>query len=175
MRARSRPSRSTPVAVVSEAGAARVARAPVTLFQVPFAAVMDGHDLAMLAGALDMSTTLRSKATTLRSQATTLRSEGETGQNDLGFARLDLFSGLFLKRSIVQGEWVLKAMTWGHPGPQAVHGWHVEAAAAAHRLDPTVRAPDRAADTAPGIPTCHVGRASNRRLSRFRRRLVGVS
>jgi len=172
MRARSR---STPVAVVSEAGAARVARAPVTLFQVPFAAVMDGHDLAMLAGVLDMSTTLRSKATTLRSQAATLRSEGETRENDLGFARLDLFSGLFLKRSIVQGEWVLKAMTWGHPGPQAVHGWHVAAAAAAHRLDPTVRAPDRAADTAPDIPTCHVGRASNRRLSPFRRRLVGVS
>ncbi|HET6864430.1 MAG TPA: hypothetical protein VFH80_00840 [Solirubrobacteraceae bacterium] len=150
----------------SEAGAPQGARVPVTLFEVSFAAAMDGDDLAMLAGALDMSTTLRS---------TTLRSKGDPRENDLGFARLDHFSGLFLKRGIVEGEWVLKAMTWGHPGPQAVHGWHVTAAAAARRLDPTVKTPDRAPDTAPDLPDRHVGRASNRRLSRFRRRLVGVS
>ena len=133
----------------------------MTLFEVSFAAAMDGHDLAMLAGALAMSTTPRSK--------------GDPRENHLGFARLDHFSGLFLKRSTVGGEWVLRAMTWGHPGPEAVHGWHVAAAAAAQRLDPTVKAPDRAADPAPDLPTRHVGRASNRRLSRFRRRLVGVS
>jgi hypothetical protein len=133
----------------------------VTLFEVPFAAAMGGHDLAMLAGELDMSTTPRSK--------------GDPRENHLAFARLDHFSGLFLNRSTVEGEWVLKAMTWGHPGPQPIHGWHVAAAAAAQRLDPTVKAPDRAADTAPDIPTRHVGSASNRRLSRFRRRLVGVS
>jgi hypothetical protein len=160
-RSLSPPSRPTSVAVLTEAGAPRGARAPVTLFEVSFAAAMDGDDLAMLAGALAMSTTLRSN--------------GDPRQNDLGFARLDHFSGLFLRRSTVEGEWVLKAMTWGHPGPHAVHGWHVAAAAAAQRLDPTVKAPDRAADTAPDLPTRHVGRASNRRLSRFRRRLVGVS
>jgi hypothetical protein len=147
--------------ILSEAGASRGARVPVTLFEVSFAAVMDGHDLAMLAGALDMTTTPRSK--------------GDPRENDLAFARLDHFSGLFLERSIVEGQWVLKGMTWGHPGPQPVHEWHVVAAAAAQRLDSTVKAPERAAATALDVPNHYVGRASNRRLSRFRRRLVGVS
>lgn len=152
---------SSPVAVLSDAGAPQGPHGAVTLFEVPFAAAMDGHDLAVLAGALDMSTTLSS--------------ERDSRERELGFARLDHFSGLFLKQRLVEGEWVLKAMTWGHPGPQAIHGWHVAAAAAARRLDPTVKAPDRAAVTGPDIPTRHVGRASNRRLSGFRRRLVGVS
>ncbi len=149
------------MAVLSEAGASPGTPVPVTLFEIPFAAAMDGHDVTVLAGALDLSTTLRAK--------------GDAHGSNLGFARLDHFSGLFLKRSPVEGEWVLQATTWGHPGPQAVHGWQVAAAAAAQRLDPTVKAPARAPDTAPAIPDRHVGRASNRRLSRFRRRLAGVS
>jgi hypothetical protein len=149
------------MAILSEAGVPREAGVAVTLFEVTFAAAMDDHDLAVLGGALDMSTTLRSNK--------------DASEHDFGFARLDHFSGLFLKRGTVEGKWVLKAMTWGHPGRQAVHRWHVAAAAAARRVDPSVKAPDRAADTAPDIPVGHVGRASNKRLSRFRRRLVGVS
>jgi hypothetical protein len=149
------------MATHSEAGGAPPARVPVTLFQVTFTAAMDGEDLAVLAGALDMPTTLRSGR--------------DASERDLGFARLDHFSGLFLRRGTVEGDYVLQAVTWGHPGREAIHRWHVAAAAAARQLDPSVKAPDRAANTAPPISVGHVGRSSNRRMSRLRRRLVGVS
>ena len=148
------------MALLFEADPSRSARSPVTLFEVPFAAAMDDHDVASLAGALALSTAPRSK--------------GSGRKDNLGFARLDHFSGLFLQRNAVEGQWILRAQTWGRPGPQAIHGWHVAAAMAARRLDPTVNIPDRAPDTARAVQGRHVGRASNRRLSRFRRRLVGV-
>jgi hypothetical protein len=137
------------------------ARAAVTLFGVTFTTAMSEDDLAVLARVLDLSTNVRSKK---------LPREG-----DLGFARLDRSSGLFLKRTAVEGQWILEAQTWGHPAPRTVHGWHVLAAGAAHQLDQTVSFPARLHDSGPELPGRLVGRASNRRLSRLRRRLVGIS
>jgi hypothetical protein len=137
-------------------------KAPETrLFGVTFTTAMGDRDLALLAGALDLSTGVRSSA--------------NPREGDLGFARLDYASGLFLKRTAVQGQWILEARTWGHPTAHTVHGWHVRAAGAAHQLDPAVDPPDRLPEVVPEIPGHLVGHASNRRLSRLRRRLVGIS
>jgi hypothetical protein len=140
---------------------ARTSVAGVRLFGVTFKTAMGDHDLALLARALDLSTSVRSK--------------GSPREDDLGFARLDHSSGLFLKRTAVEGQWILEAQTWDHPAAQTVHGWHVRAAGAAHQLDQTVSFPARLQDSSPEIAGHLVGRASNRRLSRLRRRLVGIS
>jgi hypothetical protein len=133
----------------------------VDLFEVTFATAMDDGDLGRLARTLDLSTNIRSKA--------------RPRDDDLGFARLDHASGAFLTRSAVDGHWRLQARTWGRPAARTVHGWHVLIAEAARLLDPTVTPPERLVDDLPVIPDQLVERAANRRLSRIRRRLVGLS
>jgi hypothetical protein len=141
------------------------ARAPVhgaiTLFTVAFATEMTERHLAVLARELDLSTNLRLK--------------GRPPRDDLGFARLDHHSGLFLKRSPVEGQWLLQARTWGDPAPDAVHRWHVLAAGAAHQLDATVTPPERMRRSAPAVLDRRLEPAGNTRLGRFRRALVGLS
>ena len=131
------------------------------LFGVTFMSAMTEGDLLLLARGLDLSTGVRSA--------------GHPREDDLGFARLDYASGLFLKRTAVEGQWTLEAHTWAHPAAHTVHGWHVRAAGAAHQLDPAVALPDRLPEIVPEIPGRLVGHASNKRLSRLRRRLVGIS
>jgi hypothetical protein len=136
-------------------------QAAETLFEVSFATAMDDHDLAVLARGLDLYTNPRTKAS--------------PHDEDLGFARLDYASGVFLRRSTIEGEWILQARTWGHPAATTVHGWHVLATEVARQLDPTVSVPDRTPATASLIPDRRVGRAANSRMADFRRRLVGLS
>lgn len=138
----------------------RPASGAVTLFEVPFATAMSNHDLVLLARTLDLST--RVHPVTLPRHQTP------------GLARLDHFSGLFLKRGVVEGEWSLEARTWGHPTEQRVHEWHLLAAGAAHQLDPKVPLPGRRHADSSEIPDVPLGRAANKRLARIRRRLGGV-
>src|SRR5581483_1341026 len=136
------------------------------LFEVPFASAMSDHDLALLARMLDLWT---------RVQPTTHSRHDAARRHDTpGFARLDHYSGLFLKRSVVEGEWLLQARTWGHPAAQSVHEWLVLAAGAAGQLDPTVTPPERLDAGAREISDHPLGRAGNKRLARLRRRLVGL-
>lgn len=136
------------------------ARGAVTLFEIPFVTGMNSRDLALLARTLDLSTRMHPVT----------RPRHDTP----GLARLDHCSGLFLKRGVPEGRWSLEARTWGHPPAQSVHAWHVLAAGAAHQLDPTVPLPKRL-HTDPSEPQDRpVGRAANQRLSRIRRRLVGL-
>jgi hypothetical protein len=136
------------------------------LFEVPFASVMSDRDLARLALMLGLSTRIEP----------TIRPRHDTAprHHTPGFARLDHHSGLFLKRGVVDGEWQLEARTWGRPAAQSVHEWHVLAAGAARKLDPTVALPERLDAGAPEISDRPVGRAANKRLARIRRRLVGL-
>gem|GEM_PF-1183300 len=136
------------------------------LFDVPFASVMSDYDLALLARMLDLSTRVQS---TSRS-----RHHAARRHDTPGFARLDHYSGLFLKRGVVEGEWLLEARTWGHPAAQSVHEWHVLAAGAARALDPTVTSPEPLDAGALEIPSRPLGRAANKRFARVRRRLVGL-
>ena len=136
------------------------------LFEVLFASLMRDRDLALLALMLNLST---------RAQPA-IRSRHDTPprHDTPGFARLDHYSGLFLKRGVVEGQWLLEARTWGRPAAQSVHEWHVLAAGAARALDPTVTAPERLDAGAHEIPNLPLGRAANKRLARVRRRLVGL-
>ncbi len=136
------------------------------LFEVPFASVMSDRDLARLAGSLDLST---------RPQPT-IRPHRDRGPrpDTPGFARLDHYSGLFLRRGAVDGKWLLEARTWGRPAAQSIHEWHVLAAGAARALDPTVTLPERLDSGERVIPDLPLGRAANKRLARIRRRLVGL-
>lgn len=137
------------------------ARRSVTLFEVPFTTAMSDLDLALLTRTLDLST----------------RMNAVTGarQDTPGHMRLDQQSGLFLKRGAIEGDWSLKARTWGHPAAQAVHEWHVLAAGAAHQLDPQVLAPERVHTNSPETEDLPVGLANNKRFARVRRRLLGVA
>ncbi len=157
--------RRPPPSVEPPSLSAPISRRPVggavTLFEIPFTTAMGNHDLALLVRKLDLST--RVHPVTLPLQETP------------GPARLDHYSGLFLKRGVVEGEWSLEARTWGHPPAESVHQWHVLAAGAAHQLDPRVPLPERLHADTPEIPDIPVGWASNRRLARIRRRLVGIS
>ena len=137
------------------------------LFEVPFASVMSDRDLALLARMLDLSTRIEP----------TIRPRHDTAprHHTPGFARLDHYSGLFLKqRDKVNGEWLRLAQTWGRPAAQSVHEWHVLAAGAARKLDPTVAPPERLDAGAREISDRPVGRAANKRLAQIRRRLVGL-
>jgi hypothetical protein len=136
------------------------------LFEVPFASVMSDDDLALLAGRLALSTHVQS---TIRPGRDASRRH-ETP----GFARLDHYSGLFLQRGVAEGNWMLQARTWGQPPALSVHEWHVLAAGAARELDPAVSVPERVRSGAREITCYPVGHAANRRLARFRRRLVGL-
>jgi hypothetical protein len=132
----------------------------VALFEVPFATAMTALDLARLTLELDLSAPPRSPAS--------------SDDAHLAYARLDHFSGLFLKRSVADGQWVLQARTWGHPAAAAVHGWHVRSAQAARQLDPMVSLPDRLPDDSPAVADLRVEPGANTRVARMRRRLVGL-
>jgi hypothetical protein len=136
------------------------------LFEVPFATALTDLDLALLARTLDLS---------LRNPPMTGPRSAARRHDAPGFVRLDHYSGLFLRRGAVEGEWLLQARTWGHPAAQAVHGWHVLAAGAARELDPAVTVPRRLEPDVREIVDRPLGRAANKRLARFRRRLVGLS
>jgi hypothetical protein len=154
--------RSTPVhpARVDEPTSGPPVRGGTTLFEVPFASPMSDLDLALLARTLDLSTRRHAKMHPRR--------------NSPGFARLDHHSGLFLELRAAEGQWMLQARTWGHPAPQSVHEWHVLAAGAAHRLDPTVTLPEPLSPTSAEIPDRPLGQAANKRLARIRRHMVGL-
>ncbi len=134
-------------------------RGATTLFQVPFASGMSDPNVALLVRTLDLTTHMYPKPG--RSPAP-------------GVVRLDHFSGLFLERGAEEGQWVLEARTWGHPAPENVHEWLVLAAGAAHLLDPTVMFPERLPAVPPEYPMRPVGRAANKRLAGFRRRITGL-
>lgn len=130
------------------------------LFEVPFTSAMGDADLALLARLLDLSTHMYPK---MRPDPTSP-----------GVGRLDHFSGLFLERGVAKGQWMLEARTWGKPAPQTVHGWHVLVAQAARQLDPRVPLPERLPDPERETPDRPLGPAANKRLARFRRRIVGL-
>ena len=130
------------------------------LFQVPFTSAMGDSDLAVLAHLLDLSTHMYPKM--------------RPDPNSPGVARLDHFSGLFLERGAEKGRWVLEARTWGNPACRSVHEWEVIVAQAARLLDPRVPLPERLPDSQRATPDRPLGRAANRRLARFRRRLLGL-
>jgi hypothetical protein len=138
----------------------REASAGRTLFEIPFSSHMTDHDSALLARLLDMTTRLHPKMA--------------PRHDSPGLARLDHYSGLFLKRGEIEGDWTLEARTWGQPTAQSAHDWQVLAAGAAHRLDPNVILPERLTASSAEIPDRPVGRAANKRLARVRRRLAGV-
>jgi hypothetical protein len=159
-----RPSRDE--ARPQPASASPVRQSGEVLFEVPFASVMSDDDLALLAGRLALST---------RVQPTTRPGRDAARRHETpGFVRLDHYSGLFLQRGAAEGNWLLQARTWGHPAALSVHEWHVLAAGAARELDPAVTVPERVRSAAREIPCHPVGRAANKRLARFRRRLVGL-
>lgn len=130
------------------------------LFRVSFVGAMSDCDLALLARLLDLSTHMYPKM--------------HPDPNSPGVARLDHFSGLFLNRGAVAGQWVLEARTWGHPAPQSVHEWTLLATWAARQLDPSVTLPRRLPAIAPEIPTHPVARFATRPLARIRRHIVGL-
>ncbi len=140
-------------------------RSGKALFEVPFTSTLTDDELALLAVRLDLSTL---------PQPLTGPRKAARRQDTPGFARLDHYSGLFLRRAAVEGKWLLEARTWGHPAAQTVHGWHVLATGAARELDPAVTVPERFEPDAGEIVDRPVGRAANKRLAGFRRRLVGL-
>lgn len=131
------------------------------LFQISFASAMGPRDLGGLRLALDLSTNPRSDVT--------------HAGDCLGFARLDHYSGVFLTRGATEDHWLLQARTWGRPAADTVHGWQVLAGGAAQALDPAVILPARSPVSRPEPPDRRVGAAANKRLTAFRRRLVGLS
>lgn len=132
----------------------------VTLFEVPFTSAMGEGELSRLSRASDLSMRLHPPA--------------QDRHESPGLARLDHFSGLFLKRGVNEGEWKLEGLTWGSPTAHSVHEWHVLAAGAARRLDPTVTFPERLPDTERAVRDLPLGRVANKRLARLRRRLTGL-
>ena len=137
------------------------ARGVSTLFEVPFASAMSDLDLTLLERTLDLSVRRDAKM--------------HPRPDSPGFALLDRDSGLFLEPRAAEGQWMLQARTWGHPAPDSVHEWHVVAAGGARRLDPTVIVPERLNASPPELADRPLGRAANKRLSRFRRRIGGLS
>lgn len=132
------------------------------LFEIAFHSAMTDADLARLARLLDLSTHMHPK---MRPDPTSP-----------GVVRLDHFSGLFLERGGLDGQWVLEARTWGNPAPETVHEWHLLAAFAARQLDPTVTLPERLPHAPTPIDRADrlVGSVENRRLAALRRHLVGL-
>ncbi len=110
----------------------RCGRGGRVIFEVPFKSEMNDADLALLARLLDLSTHMQQK----------LRPD----PNSPGVARLDHFSGLFLRRGPAEGDWVLEGRTWGSPAAETVHAWQLLAAFAARQLDPAARTPERSLD-----------------------------
>lgn len=131
-----------------------------TLFEVPFTSAMSDRDQALLARSLDLCTNVHPSSSP----------EGDSQ----GVARLDHATGLFLECGPGTGQWLLQARTWGAPASSSVHEWHVLASGAAQELDRTVPTPERLLASPPQVLQRRVGRASNRRLTGLRRRLVGL-
>jgi hypothetical protein len=132
---------------------------PTILFDVTFSSGMSQSDFALLVRTLGLVES---------------GSASPTRPGDVAFTRLDDCSGLFLEHRAGDGRWSLSARTWGHPGPDTVHQWHVLTAVVAHQLDPSVVAPERESVMEREIPNLPLGEAANRRLARVRRRLVGL-
>ncbi|MGH9060659.1 MAG: hypothetical protein ACRDZY_14275 [Acidimicrobiales bacterium] len=127
------------------------------MFEVPFTSATSDADLALLGHVLDLWTHMYPK---MRPDPTSP-----------GVARLDHFSGLFLERGANEGQWVLQARTWGTPGRQTVHEWHLLATQAARQLDPYVVLPARLPARQQAIQDRPL---ANPRLARVRR-LLGLS
>jgi hypothetical protein len=121
---------------------------------------MTDPDIALLVRTLDLTTHMYPKLRRIPASP--------------GAVRLDHYSGLFLEYGAATDQWVLEARTWGHPAPENVHEWQVLAANAARLLDPAVVLPDRLLAVSPENPTHPVGRAANKRLAGFRRRITGL-
>jgi hypothetical protein len=130
------------------------------IFEVVFTSAMNDLDLAVLAHLLDLSTHMHPKM--------------RPDPNSPGVARLDHFSGLFLERGTVEGQWRLEGRTWGRPAPETIHEWHVLVAQAARQLDSEVTLPAPMAGTRPSTPELPLGQVANKRLAHVRRRLVGL-
>ncbi len=139
----------------------RHGRGGKVLFEVPFNRSMTGPDLARLARAFDLSTHTYAKQ--------------RPDPTSPGVARLDHFSGLYLERGPSEGEWVLEARTWGHPGPETVHEWHLLTTQAAHQLDPSVPTPARLPAQPVDVADRPVGEVLNRRFARLRRRTSAIT
>jgi hypothetical protein len=136
-------------------------RGATTLFAVPFASAMSDQDAALLSRTLDLTTHLHPKL--------------HPSPTSPGVVRLDFDSGLFLQRGSTEGRWALEGRTWGHPAPSTVHDWHLRAAAAAHRLDPTVTLPPSLRSTrSTAMPSRPLSRAANGRLARIGRHVRGL-
>ncbi len=131
----------------------------VTLFTIPIVSAMTDRDVSSLVLSLEFDT-----------QAV---AAGSPPEARLVSARLSHDSGLYLKAGDGEGQWVLEARTWGHPDPSSVHRWHVWAATAARRIDPTVALPPRLPGEAPAVSVGHVGRVENTRFAGLRRRITG--
>jgi hypothetical protein len=134
-------------------GSAGQDRTPATLFQVQFASSMDDSDTDVLARMLNLVMHMHPKT--------------QNSPASLGVTRLDFDSGLFLNREPGNGRWMLEGRTWGHPSSQAVREWYLRAAAAAHRLDPTVAlrgqpsAPIAPRRSSSGVGQTHCASAGN--------------
>jgi hypothetical protein len=132
-----------------------------TLFDVNFQSAMTEDNLAVLSSRLGLTSHAVPQA--------------DASQGDVRFARLDNSSSLFLKPGSSDGAWVLEGRTWGKPSPLNVHDWHVVTAYAAQLLDPNVRPPQRLPAAATSTPQRLVSASQNKRFSRIRRRLVGMT
>lgn len=131
------------------------------LFQVQFTSAMGDADAERLAHGLQMSLSMRPKL--------------HDSPAPRGVLRLGPESALVLIAGDDRGRWVLEGRTWGDPPVPLVHRWHVLAAEAARRLDPSVPLPARPARPVAAPPrTTPVGRAANKPLGRFVRRRMGL-
>lgn len=99
---------------------------------------MTDQDAALLSRTLDIVTHLHPKL--------------HNSPASPGVLRLGFDSGLFLQRGPSEGHWMLQGRTWGHPAPSTAREWHVEAAMAAHELDPDVTIPLYTASATAGTP-----------------------
>lgn len=134
-----------------------------TLFTVPFTSAMSDQDAASLSRTLNMVTHLHPKL--------------HNSPASPGVLRLDFDSGLFMQHGPTQGHWVLEGRTWGHPAPSTIREWHLNAAMAAHQLDPAVTVPLYTASTLPSAraPGRSHSRAEDHLLARIARHIRGRS
>jgi len=109
-----------------------------TLFSVAFHTAKGDADLVRMSRVLNMTLHLYPKLPVVADMP--------------GVSRLDFFSGLFLVHGDAHDEWRLEGRTWGVPAAETVHRWHLNAADAAHLVDPTVRLPPRLAAIAAASP-----------------------
>lgn len=99
------------------------------LFSIPFHAPPDAPLGALLGSQLDMTMSYEPKM--------------GVAPQALGFARLDLSSGLILVKGQEEGDWTLECRSYRPPPPERVHEWEVRTAIAIGRIDPSVKPPQR--------------------------------